>query len=195
MCKPCTTAGFLADHPFAFLTSTTHPGFSHAPPLAAQPTAEFVVAGVACDGAKTNRPGARFGPYAIRRASHMLGDAWHPLFDLTPVQALADVGDVPLPGTSLAAKRAALEPLAAALLARHRVLWLGGDHSITRSLVHFDAHCAIPGPITAARPLAAGPGRRRRSARASSLPGNPCRSGSDLRQGPRLASTCAAAAA
>ncbi len=113
------------------------------------------MAGVAWDGATTNRPGARLGPFAIRRASHMLGDAWHPLFDVSPANGIADVGDLALPNTSLAAMRATLEPLAAELIAGHHMVWLGGDHSITLSLlrayraqfgralalVHFDAHC------------------------------------------------------
>ena len=145
----------MTDHQFAFLTSTTNPGFLNAPPLKDSPAADIVVAGVAWDGATTNRPGARFGPYAIRRASHMLCDGWHPLFDVSPAGRIADVGDLALPNTSLEAMRAVLEPLAAALLARHHVVWLGGDHSITLSLlrahrsrhgrplalVHFDAHC------------------------------------------------------
>jgi agmatinase len=145
----------VTDHQFAFLTSTTHPGFLNAPPLASRPDADVVVAGVAWDGATTNRPGARLGPFAIRRASHMLGDAWHPLFNVTPAGTIADLGDLALPNTSLAAMRAVLQPLAAALIARHHVVWLGGDHSITLSLlrayraqygralalVHFDAHC------------------------------------------------------
>jgi agmatinase len=145
----------MTDYQFAFLTSTTHPGFLNAPPLSSRPNADVVVAGVAWDGATTNRPGARLGPFAVRRSSHMLGDAWHPLFNVTPTAAIADVGDLALPNTSLSAMRAALQPQASALVARHHVVWLGGDHSITLSLlrayrarhgralalVHFDAHC------------------------------------------------------
>lgn len=145
----------MSDHQFAYLTSTANPGFLNAPTPAARPDARFLVAGVAWDGSTTNRPGARFGPYAIRRASHMLCDGWHPLFDASPAELIADLGDLALPNTSLAAMRAALEPLATDLVARHHVVWLGGDHSITLSLlrahhahlqrplalVHFDAHC------------------------------------------------------
>jgi agmatinase len=145
----------MADHEFAFLTSTTHPGLLRAPPLAARPQAEFVVAGIAWDGATTNRPGARFGPQAIRQASHMLCDATHPWLDVAPGAALADIGDLALPNTALEAMRSALQARAAQLLARHHMLWLGGDHSVTLpllrayraqlgeplALVHFDAHC------------------------------------------------------
>jgi agmatinase len=60
-----------------------------------------------------------------------------------------------LPNTSLEGMRAALAPQVAQLLKRHHMIWLGGDHSITLSLlrayrahfgrplamIHFDAHC------------------------------------------------------
>jgi len=145
----------MSDYTFAFETSTTHPGFLKAPPLAARPDAPFVVAGIPWDGSTTNRPGARFGPYQIRRASHMLCDGIHPLWGVSPLGGLADVGDLTLPNTSLGAMRAALAPQAARLVAAHHVAWLGGDHSVTLpllrvyreqfgrplALVHFDAHC------------------------------------------------------
>jgi len=140
---------------FAFHTSTTHPGFLKAPPLVARPDARFVVAGISWDGSTTNRPGARFGPPAIRRASHMLCDGTHPLWDLSPNDVIADIGDLPLPNTSIERMRDALASIAAELVARHHMAWLGGDHSITLpllrayrkhlgrplALVHFDAHC------------------------------------------------------
>ncbi len=145
----------MNDYLFAFQASTTHCGFLRAPPLAARPEARLVVAGVPWDGATTNRPGARFGPHEIRRASHMLCDGIHPLYGLSPLAELADCGDLTLPNTALASMRAALEPQARQLLQRHHMVWLGGDHSITLSLLrayrahlgrplallHFDAHC------------------------------------------------------
>jgi agmatinase len=122
------------------------------PPTAATP---FVVAGVAWDGATTNRPGARFGPRAVREASHMLCDGTHPHFDVSPIELLGDAGDLVLPNTSLAGMREAMQPLAAAWIQRHHMAWIGGDHSITLPLlrayrrvlgrplavIHFDAHC------------------------------------------------------
>jgi agmatinase len=145
----------MPDYTFAFETSTTHPGFLKAPPLMARPDAPFVVAGIPWDGSTTNRPGARFGPYQIRRASHMLCDGIHPLWGVSPLDRLADVGDLTLPNTSLTSMRDALAPQAARLIAAHHVAWLGGDHSVTLpllrayrasykrplALVHFDAHC------------------------------------------------------
>jgi agmatinase len=115
----------------------------------------YAVAGVAWDGATTNRPGARFGPRAIRQASHMLCDGVHPYFDCSPEGQLTDLGDLQLPNTSLEHMRAAMMPLLPALIERHHVVWLGGDHSITLPLlrtyrqwlgvplavIHFDAHC------------------------------------------------------
>ena len=138
---------------FAFQDSTS--GFLKASMLAAKPDARFVVAGIPWDGSTTNRPGARFGPGAIRRASHMLCDGTHPLYGVSPLSAIADAGDLPLPNTSLALMRAAMLPQVEKLIAKHHMVWLGGDHSITLPLlqayrrqlgrplavVHFDAHC------------------------------------------------------
>ena len=135
---------------FAFLSNNTF--LKVAPGDASRP---FAVAGIAWDGCVTNRPGARFGPRAIREASHMLCDGTHPLFETTPDGVLTDLGDLPLPNTSLAEMRAAMQPLLGPLLAQHHMAWLGGDHSITLPLlraykahfgqplavIHFDAHC------------------------------------------------------
>ncbi|MCX7057771.1 MAG: arginase family protein, partial [Proteobacteria bacterium] len=125
----------MGDYTFAFQTSTTHAGFLKAPSLAARPDAPCVVAGIPWDGSTTNRPGSRFGPYQIRRASHMLCDGTHPLWGVTPLDILADAGDLTLPNTSLAGMREALAPQVAALIARHHMVWLGGDHSITLPLL------------------------------------------------------------
>jgi agmatinase len=134
---------------FAFESQST---FLKAPVATTQP---FAVAGVGWDGATTNRPGARFGPRAIRDASHMLCDATHPWFDVSPLAVLGDAGDLGLPNTGLATMREVLERLALPLIGRHHMAWLGGDHSMTLSLLrayrvhcgrplavlHFDAHC------------------------------------------------------
>lgn len=134
---------------FAYLSDHR---FLKAPAAADQ---RYAIAGIPWDGSVTNRPGARFGPGAIRLASHMLCDGTHPLFDTTPLGHLGDAGDLPLPNTGLERMREALMPLAAALIGRHHMVWLGGDHSITLPLLrayrehfgrplgvlHFDAHC------------------------------------------------------
>jgi len=134
---------------FAFHSNST---FMKAAAASRQP---FAVAGIAWDGATTNRPGARFGPRAIREASHMLCEGTHTLFDLAPGAELGDAGDLMLPNTSLPAMREAMAALVLPLLSRHHMVWLGGDHSITLpllrahranlgrplALLHFDAHC------------------------------------------------------
>ncbi|MEO7940510.1 MAG: agmatinase [Burkholderiaceae bacterium] len=126
--------------------------FLAAPPLQDQ---GFAVVGIPFDGAVTNRPGARFGPAEVRRASLMLCDGIHPHFDVTPVGVLGDGGDMWLPNASpLAEVRAIVWGEARRLMARHHCVFIGGDHSVTLpllraaraqhgplALVHFDAHC------------------------------------------------------
>lgn len=141
----------MATGHFAFASNTNR--FLACDALADQP---FAIAGVPYDGVVTNRPGARFGPQAIRAASLMLCDGIHPFFDTTPVGLLGDALDMRLPNASpLPEVRAQIEAQAAALMAKHHCVFLGGDHSVTLSLlraareqhgealacVHFDAHC------------------------------------------------------
>jgi agmatinase len=136
---------------FAFANNTNR--FLACAPLDAQP---YAVCGVPYDGVVTNRPGARFGPQAIRAASLMLCDGIHPVFDVSPLAHVGDALDMRLPNASpLPEVRAHIERQAAALMARHHCVFLGGDHSVTLSLLraarqrhgqplallHFDAHC------------------------------------------------------
>lgn len=113
--------------------------------------AEFCIAGVPFDLATSNRSGARFGPEAIRRASHMLVDGAHPAHWLDPATLdFADIGNLPIALGDIEASLKAIENEARPL--KH-LLTLGGDHSITLALlralarrtgplalVHFDAH-------------------------------------------------------
>ncbi len=126
--------------------------FLAASALSAQP---FALVGVPFDGAVTNRPGARFAPQEIRRASLMLCDGLHPLFGVSPVNHLGDASDMRLPNASpLGVVRQHIQAQAALLMAKHHCVFLGGDHSVTLALlraartqhgelalVHFDAHC------------------------------------------------------
>ena len=135
---------------FAFANNSNR--FLAVPELLSQP---FAIAGVPFDGAVTNRPGARFGPQEIRRASLMLCDGLHPYFEVTPLGLLGDAGDMRLPNaSSLGVVRTAIEQQAALLMAKHHCVFIGGDHSVTLpllraakarhgqlALVHFDAHC------------------------------------------------------
>ena len=135
---------------FAYANNSNR--FLAAAPLAGQ---RFALAGVPFDGAVTNRPGARFGPQEIRRASLMLCDGLHPFFGVSPLDVLGDAGDLRLPNASpLPVLREVIQTAATALMAEHHCVFLGGDHSITLpllraaharygsvGLVHFDAHC------------------------------------------------------
>lgn len=136
-------------HDFAYLDEASFLRAGRAP------GARFAVAGLTWDGSTTNRPGARFGPRAIRQASHMLCDGIHPFFDCSPLGHVGDLGDLPLPNTGLAPMREALARQLPPLLAAHHMVWLGGDHSVTLpilralkaqqgrplAVIHFDAHC------------------------------------------------------
>lgn len=115
----------------------------------------FAVIGVPFDGAVTHRPGARFAPQEIRRASLMLCDGLHPFFGVSPIDHLGDAFDMRLPNASpLTEVRQHIQAQAAEKMALHHCVFLGGDHSITLpllraahaqhgelALVHFDAHC------------------------------------------------------
>jgi agmatinase len=135
---------------FAYASSSGR--FLAAPQLAGQ---AFAVAGVPFDGAVTNRPGARFAPQEVRRASLMLCDGLHPLFGVTPLGVTGDAGDMRVSNASgLPTVRAEIEQQGAALMQAHHCVFIGGDHSITLpllraaksrfgelALIHFDAHC------------------------------------------------------
>jgi agmatinase len=135
-----------------FAYSNNSNRFLAVPELDGQP---FAISGVPFDGAVTNRPGARFAPQEIRRASLMLCDGIHPVFDVSPADYLGDAYDMRLPNASpLTEVRSAIEAQSAALMAQHHCIFLGGDHSVTLPLlrsakarhgqlamIHFDAHC------------------------------------------------------
>jgi agmatinase len=113
--------------------------------------AAICVAGIPFDLGTSNRPGARFGPAAIRRASRMLVDGDHPA-SWTDMEALnlADIGDFRIAHGDIGGTLAAIEAQAAPL---EHLVALGGDHTITLALlralarrkgalglVHFDGH-------------------------------------------------------
>jgi agmatinase len=123
--------------------------------------ADWIVYGVPYDTGVTYRPGARFGPRAIRDASQYLKrySIAHRV-DLCEVLSLADAGDAPV-GTPYSTRQTldAVAEFAAGLgdPARSRLLALGGDHSIAYAnikatwrrlgsprgglaLLHFDSH-------------------------------------------------------
>jgi agmatinase len=109
---------------------------------------DLAVWGVPFDAAVSNRPGARFGPQAIRRASAIFdGDPQWP-FGFDPFERLAviDYGDCTFDYGRTGDVPACIEAQAREILAsRAGLLTLGGDHSITLSLVR--AHVERHGPL------------------------------------------------
>jgi agmatinase len=116
---------------------------------------DVAVVGVPFDSGVTYRPGARFGPAAVRQGSRLLRP-WHPGLEVAPfgAQQVADAGDIACNPFDIKEAVDQIEAAAAALLGEAgRLLAIGGDHTIaypllraTRqrfgpvALVHFDAH-------------------------------------------------------
>ena len=112
--------------------------------------APLCVAGIPYDFGTTNRPGARFGPSAIRQASRMLVDGEHPLHWVNPASALvADIGDFNIALGDITKSLSEIERQASEIA---HLVALGGDHGITLpllralakrrgapALIHFDA--------------------------------------------------------
>ncbi|WP_048647632.1 agmatinase [Nitratireductor soli] len=110
--------------------------------------ADAVVWGIPFDAAVSNRPGARFGPQAIRRASAIFdNDPQYP-FDRDLFEALAviDHGDCLLDYGNHQKTPATIEREAAKILRSGAfLLSLGGDHFVTWPLLK--AHAALHGPL------------------------------------------------
>jgi agmatinase len=116
---------------------------------------DVAVVGIPFDSGTSYRPGARFGPSAVRQGSRLLRP-WHPGLGVSPVteQQVADAGDIACNPFDIKEAVDQIEASAAALLAgAGHLLAIGGDHTIaypllrvTRqrfgppALVHFDAH-------------------------------------------------------
>lgn len=109
---------------------------------------DAVVWGIPFDQATTNRPGARFGPQAIRRASAIFeGDPQYP-FGADPFATLTvvDYGDCAIDFGRPMEAAAAIERQAAEIIASGaQLLSLGGDHYVTYPLLK--AHAARHGPL------------------------------------------------
>lgn len=109
---------------------------------------ETVVWGIPFDAATSNRPGARFGPQAIRRASAIFdNDPQYPFGrDLFADMPTIDYGDCLLDYGNHWATPDAIEAQATTILAQaDYLLTLGGDHFITWPLLK--AHVAKHGPL------------------------------------------------
>ena len=118
---------------------------------------DLAVTGIPLDTATTNRPGARFGPRAVRTASTMI--AWEKPYglDFNPVDRLAmvDYGDCHFDfGKPEAAVQEMIDHISGIIDQGPGVLTIGGDHFVSYpvlkayakkyqapiSLIHFDAH-------------------------------------------------------
>lgn len=109
---------------------------------------DVAVLGIPFDAAVSNRPGARFGPQAIRRASAMFdNDPQYPFgIDLFEQMAVIDYGDVLLDYGNHAKTPAAIEREATKILKSDAfLLSLGGDHFVTWPLLK--AHAATHGKL------------------------------------------------
>ncbi|MCR4266029.1 agmatinase [Nitratireductor sp. ZSWI3] len=110
--------------------------------------ADAVVWGIPFDAAVSNRPGARFGPQAIRRASAIFdNDPQYPFDrDLFETLAVVDHGDCLLDYGNHQKTPAVIEREAAKILKSGAfLLSLGGDHFVTWPLLK--AHAAVHGPL------------------------------------------------
>lgn len=108
---------------------------------------DVAVLGIPFDTATTNRPGARFGPEAIRSASIVLRP-YNPVQDVQVFGRLsvADFGDVRVtPGNAEKTVGQIAEQLEALVRSGVRTLCLGGDHVVV--LGELRAHAAVHGPL------------------------------------------------
>ncbi len=122
--------------------------------------AAAVIIGAPFDGGTSHRPGARFGPQAIRLTDYLPHDGMRPslALGLDPLIELrvVDLGDVEMPSGETERSLGLLEDRVA-MVARHNVIpiILGGDHTIALpdvtgvahhlgfgrvGVIHFDAH-------------------------------------------------------
>ena len=111
--------------------------------------ADAVVWGVPFDAAVTNRPGARFGPQAIRRASAIMdNDAQYPFHsEFIDTLKVVDYGDCLLDSGNHNRTPAIIEREAAKLIRDGAfLLTLGGDHFVTWPILK--AHAAQYGPLS-----------------------------------------------
>ena len=125
--------------------------------------ADIAIIGAPVDMGVGNRPGARYGPRAIRQADYWpkpakLSNLYHLSLEVFPLKEMnvVDFGDANCPPSSLEKSHEAIEKkVTEALEADAIPIVLGGDHSITLpsatavakkygygnvGMVHFDAH-------------------------------------------------------
>lgn len=130
--------------------------FARLPEMRDVPRCDVAILGIPFDSGTSYRPGARFGPQAIRQASRHLRTQYHPAYGTEPFveQQVADAGDVACNPFNIEEAVSEVQAAATDLLGKVRgIVSLGGDHTIAFpllravnhhvgpvALVHFDAH-------------------------------------------------------
>ena len=130
--------------------------FARLPELRDVSHCDVAIVGIPFDAGTSYRPGARFGPQAIRQASRHLRTQYHPAYDTEPFaeQQVADAGDISCNPYNIEKAVLEIQKGATELLGKvDRITSLGGDHTIALpllravnhyhgpvALVHFDAH-------------------------------------------------------
>ncbi|HWH44137.1 MAG TPA: agmatinase [Thermoleophilaceae bacterium] len=121
--------------------------FARCPVVGDPEGVDVAVVGVPFDTATSFRPGARFGPAAIRAASVLLRP-YHPPLDVDVFGSLSlvDGGDIAVtPGNAERTVEQIAAGLAPWIEAGVTPLVLGGDHTI--ALGELRAHAAVHGPL------------------------------------------------
>jgi len=129
--------------------------FARLPRLDEVDRADVAIVGVPFDTGVSYRPGARFGPIAVRQASRLLR-GYHPGLDVMPftTQQVVDAGDIACTPFDIAEAISQIEAGAKDLLRfATKIVTIGGDHTIAlplmralhevhgpMALLHFDAH-------------------------------------------------------
>jgi agmatinase len=115
---------------------------------------DVAIVGAPTDDLVSDRPGARFGPRAIRAASCPPGPHLEAKIDAFAELRMVDFGDAPVLPADVPRTHAAIEATVAQVLAAGAIpIVLGGDHSIAEpdiracaakhgpvGLIHFDTH-------------------------------------------------------
>jgi agmatinase len=108
--------------------------FARLPRLDQVERADVAVVGVPFDTGVSYRPGARFGPAAVREASRLLRP-YHPGLDVSPFERaqVVDAGDIAANPFDIGAAIESIEGAADSIDAK--LVAIGGDHTIALPLL------------------------------------------------------------
>ncbi|SDY32718.1 agmatinase [Amycolatopsis xylanica] len=129
--------------------------FARLPRIDEVERADVAVVGIPFDSGVSYRPGARFGPAAVREASRLLRP-YHPGLDVSPFaeKQVVDAGDIAVNPFNIGEAIETIQDTAERMTADGtRLVTIGGDHTIALPLLraaaklhgpvamlHFDAH-------------------------------------------------------